>query len=335
MLQALPRLWLELLAVVGLAGLVVVMLGQENTVESILPTMGVFAAAAFRLMPSVNRMLRALQSVRYSLPVINTLNNEFHNYEQYNKKSQSHAHILYRNELKLESVGFRYEAANKKSLMNINILVKKGTSVGIIGKSGSGKSTLIDVLLGLLKPENGQVLIDGCDIQSHLRDWQDQIGYVPQSIYLTDDTLRRNIAFGIPADKIDDESVMNAVKSAQLDDFIETLPNGLDEDVGERGIRLSGGQRQRIGIARALYHNPSVLVLDEATSSLDAETEKSVMDAVRGLQGKKTIIIVAHRLTTVQHCDYIYRLEAGNVVEEGDAKSVLSLNNEITNTLKM
>ena len=195
--------------------------------------------------------------------------------------------------------------------------------MGIVGPSGSGKSTLVDVVLGLLTPDVGQVQVDGQDIQHCLRDWQDQIGYVPQSIYLTDDTLRRNVAFGLPGDEIDASAVQRAIRAAQLEEFVADLPDGLDTIVGERGIRLSGGQRQRIGIARALYHDPAVLVLDEATSALDAATERGVMQSVTALHGTKTILIVAHRMSTVEHCDRLYRMHKGKVVAEGTPAEML------------
>jgi len=181
----------------------------------------------------------------------------------------------------------------------------------------------VDVLLGLLPPSDGKILVDGSDILQNLRGWQSQIGYVPQSIFLTDDSLRRNVAFGIPGDQISNDAVMSALRAAQLEKFVESLPDGLDTMVGERGIRLSGGQRQRIGIARALYHDPAILVLDEATSALDTETEGDVMQAVNALHGDKTIVIVAHRLTTVEGCDRLYRLENGKIVDEGETEKVL------------
>jgi ABC-type multidrug transport system fused ATPase/permease subunit len=196
--------------------------------------------------------------------------------------------------------------------------------VGIVGGSGAGKSTLLDVVLGLLPPTAGRVTVDGEDIQANLRGWQDTIGYVPQSIYLYDDSIRRNVAFGVPEADIDDGAVRRALKAAQLDAFVDGLPAGADTFVGELGSRLSGGQKQRIGIARALYHDPQVLVLDEATSALDAETEKEVMAAVNALHGAKTMIIVAHRLTTVASCDLIYRIDKGRVVQSGTAAEVIS-----------
>ncbi len=321
-LQALPRLWLELLAVIGLAALVLVMLKQGKPSEALLPTLGLFAAAAFRLMPSVSRALGAMQSVRYTLPVIDTLYSELCLLDTA-KLPQRGEPLLFKNALTINKVSFRYPDAEAKTLQNISLAIPHGASVGFIGGSGAGKSTLVDIILGLLTPESGVVHVDGIDIQTQLRDWQDKIGYVPQSIFLTDDSLRRNVAFGLPNDQIDEAAVWRALRAAQLEQFVRDLPEGIDSLVGERGIRLSGGQRQRIGIARALYHDPSVLVLDEATSSLDTDTERGIINAVRALQGEKTIIIVAHRLSTVEHCNHLFRLERGQVVEEGETAIML------------
>jgi len=200
------------------------------------------------------------------------------------------------------------------ALHRITVSIKRGESVGFVGPSGSGKSTLLDIILGLLQPLNGEITVDGININSNLRRWQDQIGYIPQSIYLIDDTITRNVAFGISDKDINIDKVIFALKAAQLYEFIDNLPNKLETFVGERGVRMSGGQRQRIGIARALYHDPQVLVLDEATSALDTETEKDVMDAVNALQGNKTLIIVAHRLSTIEKCDRIFQLKKGQIV---------------------
>ena len=222
----------------------------------------------------------------------------------------------------ISNAGFRY--GNRAVIKDLTLDIAPGEMIGLVGQSGSGKSTLVDVLLGLLAPASGAVLVDGTNVQNRIRWWQDQIGYVPQSIFLTDDTLRRNVAFGLPKSAIDDAAVDAAIRAAQLEEFVKTLPLGLETVVGERGVRLSGGQRQRIGIARALYHNPDVLVLDEATSSLDTETEHGVMQAVQALQGKKTVIIVAHRLSTVEYCDRLYRLESSRIVDEGTFEEVMN-----------
>lgn len=317
-----PRLWLELLAVIGLAALVLIMIKQGKPLDGVLPTLGVFAAAAFRLMPSANRVIGAIQSLRYNLPVIDTLYSELSQIKAETFLGEVRP-ITFNTELTLEMVGLRYPSSEAFALRDISLSIRRGTSVGFIGGSGAGKTTLVDIILGLLPPTSGMVKVDGFDIQTNLRGWQDQIGYVPQTIYLTDDSIRRNIAFGLPSDQIDDSAVWRAISAARLESFVGQLPQGLETFVGERGIRLSGGQRQRIGIARALYHEPSVLVLDEATSSLDTNTESEVMDAVRALQGNKTVLIVAHRLSTVEHCDRLFCLDQGRVVEEGETAVVL------------
>jgi ABC-type multidrug transport system fused ATPase/permease subunit len=275
-----------------------------------------FAAAAFRIMPSVNRVLGAVQSLRYGLPVIDVLHAELNLVTPKVAAPQSPA-APFCASLELSQITYTYPLAAEPALKDISLTIRVGESVGFIGESGAGKSTLVDILLGLLNSDMGNVRVDGQDIQSNLRNWQDQIGYVPQLIFLTDDTLRRNVAYGLPAEQIDEAAVWRSISSAQLEQFVNELPLGLDTLVGERGVRLSGGQRQRIGIARALYHNPAVLVLDEATSALDVTTERGVMDAVRSLRGGKTLIIVAHRLSTLEHCDHLFRLKRGRLVAEG------------------
>lgn len=321
-LQALPRLWLELLAIIGLAALVFVLIGQGKPVDSIMPTLGVFAAAAFRIIPSVNRVLIAIQNFRFSSPAIDNIDRELNGLAGPLPVATGKP-LAFREAIRLDSLFYMYPVADRPALRGICLEIRRGTSVGIIGGSGAGKSTLVDVLLGLLYPGSGSVTVDGELIHSNLRHWQNQIGYVPQSVFLTDDSLRRNVAFGLADSVIDDEQVWSALRAAQLEDFVRGLPAGLDTSVGERGASLSGGQRQRIGIARALYHDPSILVLDEATSSLDVATEERIMEAVRRLHGRKTVIIVAHRLTTVAQCDWLFRIEQGVVVEAGSAAMVL------------
>ena len=314
--QQLPRLLMELLTIAAFALLVITTLAQGGAIGDIIPKMGLFAVAAFRLIPSINRILAASQALKYCSPVIDILQKELElpvaetNRPEISSKS-------FNNQLVLQNISYTYPAALSPALNNISLTIKQGTSVGFIGKSGSGKSTLVDILLGLLTPDSGSIEADCMNIQENIRGWQNQIGYVSQSIYLTDDTLRKNIAFGLPTEEIDEESVKKAVSAAYLTEFMEQLPEGLDTIVGERGVRLSGGQRQRIGIARALYHNPSILVLDEATSALDIATEKEVMEAVNALQGSKTIIIVAHRLSTIEKCDTVYNLANGDIESHG------------------
>ena len=323
-LQQLPRLWLEVLAVGGLAILVLTMLALERPLEALLPTLAVFAAAAFRLMPSVNRMLGAVQSIRFGLPSITTLYSELRDFREVHpaarKRRESSGDAI-----DLVEITYAYPKTAKAALNDVSLSIRHGECVGIVGASGAGKSTLVDILLGLLAPSRGSVRRNGENIQLAIRDWQDQVGYVPQSIFLTDDTLARNVAFGLSNAQIDPDAVWRALRAAQLEQFARDLPDGLETIVGERGVRLSGGQRQRIGIARALYQDPAVLVLDEATSSLDTATERGVMEAVNALHGSKTVIIVAHRLSTVEHCDRLYRLEDGRVTAEGSYEQVTQL----------
>jgi ABC-type multidrug transport system fused ATPase/permease subunit len=319
--QSFPRLLFELLAVFGVAIVVMSMLENKRDINIIVPTLGLFAAAAFRLMPSVSRVMASLQSLRFNLPVVDMLYSEMMLFSTLINTRPKINTEIFKYEICLVNVSFSYAMTSRLALDNVSINIQKGESVGLIGSSGSGKSTLVDVILGLLKPNEGIVKFDNFDIHLVLRQWQDQIGYVPQSIYLTDDTLKRNVAFGVPSKDIDDRAVLRAISAAQLDEFVQSLPDGLETIVGERGVRLSGGQRQRIGIARALYHDPILLVLDEATSALDLDTERDVMKAVMELQGSKTIIIVAHRLSTIENCNRLYRLENGRVVEERALKN--------------
>lgn len=317
----LPRSFMEIITIVGLCLLVVSMVIRGRELSEIVPILGLFAAAAFRVMPSINRLLMAMQTLIFNRSIIASVYRDFL-LDTPNIRSASETQPFL-DKIELNDVTFKYPTAATASLQNVSLLIKRGEAVGFVGPSGAGKSTLVDVILGLFVPTSGVVRIDGHDAQNNLRNWQNQIGYVPQSIYLTDDTLRRNVAFGLNEENIDDDLVRNAIRLAQLEDFVSSLADQLETVVGERGVRLSGGQRQRIGIARALYHNPSVLVLDEATSSLDTPTEHGVMQAVQALQGSKTVIIVAHRLSTVEYCDRLYRIEDSRITEEGTFAEVV------------
>lgn len=317
-LQQFPRLWLELLAIGGLATLVLLMVALGRPVEAVLPTLGLFAAAAFRLMPSANRVINAIQTLRYGLPAISNVHSDLSAEPSQLETAPPDGSQpgKFQSAIELRAVTYRYEGAEKPVLAEASLIIRRGDCVGIVGPSGAGKSTLIDLLLGLLPPSSGEVCVDGRSIRYRIRDWQNQIGYVPQSIYLTDDTLRHNIALGVPDEEIDDAAVWRAIRAAQLEEFVNGQPNGIAMVVGERGIRLSGGQRQRIGIARALYHDPAVLFLDEATSALDNETEAGVIEVIRQLKGTKTLIIVSHRSSTLGHCDKLYFVAGGRIVDQ-------------------
>ena len=318
-----PRLWFELLAITALCLLTAVLLWEGRPARALVPTLGLFATAAFRVLPSLNRMSSSFHQLAFSSGMIEKLRKELG--EGTPRLPYGPVEPLtFQNAIALEGVSFFYDERPEPAVDRVNIRIPHGSSVGLIGGSGAGKSTLVDIILGLLPPSDGRVTVDGVDIRDNLRGWQKHLGYVAQSIYLSDDTIRCNVAFGLPDDMIDDAAVRRALAAAKLDAFVADLPQGVDTVVGERGVRLSGGQRQRIGIARALYHDPQVLVLDEATSSLDDATEKEVMSAVNSLHGTKTLIIVAHRLSTVADCDILYKLDGGRVVHSGTFAEVVS-----------
>lgn len=321
--QQFPRLWFEVLAVLSMVCVIIILINQQWKWTEILPVVGLFAAAAFRLAPSANRILISLQTFRYYRPVLDVVLEELKRVGDEKSSDLKRRNLQAIKSISLNRVSFSYPGRKQRALNNINLKIIGGLTVGIIGDSGSGKSTLVDAILGLLKATKGQISYNGRNIEENIHAWQQHIGYVPQSVYLLDDTLLANIAFGIRDDDIDEEAVRRAAHAAQLNDFIESLEDGLNTKVGERGERISGGQRQRIGIARALYHDPPILVLDEATSALDTKTEKGVMQAVYTLQGNKTILIVAHRLSTVKRCDMIIRLQDGCVAETGSFNEVV------------
>ena len=320
-LQALPRLWLEIITMGALTALVGVMLFQGDDVAGVLPVVGLFAATTFRIVPSINRMVASVQSLNFNRPIVREINRDLALEWEIDATSGSCPQI--EQSIAVRDVTFRYRQSPGDVLSNVTLDIRSGSSVGIIGASGAGKSTLVDVILGLLKPVIGNVVVDGFDIAGDPAGWRKQIGYVPQTIYLTDDTIAMNVAFGVHPRDVDHNAVNASLRAAMLDEFVAGLPNGANTVVGERGVRLSGGQRQRLGIARALYRNPAVLVLDEATSSLDVETERGVMEAVDALHGQKTIIVIAHRLSTIRYCDWVYRFEKGQMVMQGTYDQVI------------
>ncbi len=311
-IQQIPRVLIEVLAIGSLALATFVLVEQSKTASEVFIMLGMFAAAAFRLLPSMTKTFASIQNFKFGMPVLDLLNEQVSDFEDTENKGKTNL-FDFQKDIVISNLSYSYGKNSKLVLDNITITIKKGECIGLIGSSGSGKSTLIDIILGLFVPLSGQIEVDGENIQSNLRGWQNIIGYVPQHIFLTDDTIRKNIAFGIKDKFIDDGMISKAIKMAQLEDFINSLEEKENTIVGERGARLSGGQRQRIGIARALYNNPSLLILDEATSALDVDTEQEVMNAVNSMIGTKTIIIIAHRLSTLDKCDKIYKVENGKV----------------------
>jgi len=314
-LGQIPRYFLEFMALLGIFIIIVVMQIKGMTSKTIFPILGLYLAASFRIIPSINRVLNSLQTMKYLNPVIDVLYNEFKLINSTIVSSKTSENITFRNEIELNNICFNYPNTESKVIDNLSFQIQKGSTIGIIGKSGSGKSTLIDILLGLHNQTSGEILVDGVNITSNIRSWQQNIGYVPQNVYLIDDTIMANVAFGISPELINEDFVDKAIKSAQLSDLIKTIPEGKHSIVGERGIKLSGGQKQRIGIARALYSNPDILVLDEATSALDNENEANFMETILQYKNSKTIIIVAHRLSTLKSCDIIYEISNGKIIK--------------------
>jgi ABC-type bacteriocin/lantibiotic exporter with double-glycine peptidase domain len=317
-----PRSYLEFLAVIGLAGLILIMLNQNKDFTILIPTLGVFAASAFRMIPSANRIMTSLQGIRFSKPVIDLLYSEFKNIQDVKISNNDQlSKVSFVEDIKLSNIYFKYPGSNTYSLNNVSLNIKKGESIGFIGQSGSGKSTLVDLILGLLEESDGQFLIDNAS-KFDIKQWQKKIGYVPQTIYLTDDKLINNIAFGIPQNEINFTRVKECIDASQLTQLVEELENGINTYVGERGVRLSGGQKQRIGIARALYSNPEILIFDEATSALDSNTEIEVMKSIDVLKGHKTLILVAHRISTLKNCDKIFTLDKGKIIKTEIQKKI-------------
>jgi ATP-binding cassette, subfamily B, bacterial PglK len=327
MLDQVPRLFIETLLVSVVLITMIIIVFQGTDTSTLVATMSLFAMAAFRLMPSITRIVAMLTTIRFSQPALTVVYDDL----LIDKKAESAIHErknvdnikdvtvnkdekIFRHSISLENVYFRYPNQEDYSIQNLSLSIPIGNSVAFVGTSGAGKTTIVDIILGLLEPEKGRVFIDGRVLTELLPIWQKKIGYIPQSIFLSDDTIRNNVAFGITDTNIDEAAVQRAIEDAQLNDFINSLPEGLDTIVGERGVRLSGGQRQRIGIARALYHNPEIIFLDEATSALDNETEIEIMKAIDGLKGEKTLIIIAHRLSTIENCDIVFKVDKGRLI---------------------
>lgn len=318
-ISILPKYTVEAVSMTGLLIAVIVKLlfGEADTIYFI-SQLAAFAVAAMRLMPSVGRISEHASNMLYALPSVELVYRDLVRIESLtgNDSGEWKEDWRLQKGIQVQDVSYHYPDTEEWVLKDASLTIKKGTTVAFIGSTGSGKTTMVDIILGLLSPVKGVVMADEINVHEHAKTFHSQVGYIPQTIYLSDDTIRNNIAFGVREEQIDEEAVKSAVEKAQLKEFIESLPYGLDTLVGDRGVRLSGGQRQRIGIARALYHDPEILVLDEATSALDNETESAVMEAIEHLQGIKTMIIIAHRLTTIRNVDVIYEVAAGKVQEK-------------------
>ncbi len=314
-LNNLPRLLIETTFMVAVLCFIMIYILNGGDVNALMKQLTAFAVAAVRLMPSANRINTYITQIAYEEPSLDFVYNNLTESMKTDKKMAAERMAIagpalrLEDKIELKNITFAYPDADKNIFTGADMVVPKGKSVGIMGSSGAGKSTIVDILLGLLHVKEGEILCDGKNIFSNYESWLAQVGYIPQSIYLIDESIRDNIAFGIDQDEISDERIWEVCREAQLADFIKSLPEGLDTKIGDRGVRLSGGQRQRIGIARALYHNPEILVFDEATSALDNETEAAVMEAVNSFHGKKTMVIIAHRLNTIEKCDIIYEVK--------------------------
>ncbi|MDE7197641.1 MAG: ABC transporter ATP-binding protein/permease [Lachnospiraceae bacterium] len=323
--NATPRLLIETVCIAGMVGYFVLVIGQGAQIKELVPQLSALAAAAMRLLPSVNRINNYQTSISYFEPffmgVSDNLQEEIHDGkvtydpEAYRQR-QKIEKLPVGKEIRLEDITYKYPNAETLIFDHADMEIPIGASVGIVGVTGAGKTTIVDILLGLLQLEGGRILADGVDVNENYAGWLKNIGYIPQTIFMIDDSIRKNVAFGVPEEEIDDDKVWRALEEAALDEFVKSLPEGVETGIGERGIRISGGQRQRISIARALYEDPEVLVLDEATSALDNETEAAIMDSINRLHGRKTLVIIAHRLQTIEKCDMVYRVAAGKISRE-------------------
>ena len=329
-----PRLFLEVIALSAVVIVCALLVFIGRPPDAILPIVSLFAISAVRLIPGLNIITSSLTTIRFRKPSfdliveeIKKLNSSTDIKNFKNTENKNNNKIEFKTEILLKDLSFNYKAENKIAINNISMNIKKGTRVGIIGRSGSGKSTLVDIILGLLEPEKGEILVDGTNISKNKRSWQSYIGYIPQDIYLLDDTIKNNITFGIDKKNINEKLLKDSIKIAQLEKFVETSKNKLDTVVGNRGIKISGGEKQRIGIARALYNNPKILIFDEATSALDIDNENKILDEIYEGIGDKTLIIISHRNNTVKYCDLIYVMEQGKIIDQGSYKGIMEKHN--------
>jgi ATP-binding cassette subfamily C protein len=329
-IQQIPRPVVETTAVLGMLLVAVLLVWQNRPMASIIPILTLFAMATVRLMPSVQLLTSNYTNLRYNMVSLDPIYEDLKELEEYNRKfnkdRKSGEQLDFSKKIQINNISYRYPGSELWALRQVSLSIPKGEAVAFVGASGAGKTTMVDLILGLLEPNEGNILVDGIDINNSISAWQKNVGYIPQSIYLADETLRSNIAFGLPETEVDDSKVRKAINLAQLESMVENLPQGLYTIVGEHGTRLSGGQRQRVGIARALYHNPKVLIMDEATSALDNITEKQITNAIESLKGDHTLIMIAHRLTTVKNCDKLYFMEEGEIVQEGSYHDLVDTN---------
>lgn len=312
LMSYIPKYLIETIAVGGILLYLAVIIAGGGDMGALLPQLSLFAVAAFKLLPSVNALYTNYGNVMYDKASVDLIYHDIREVQDVTDRALTDKEVeklCFEKEITVNSLSFAYDNMDQNVLEDISFSIEKGKSVAFIGESGGGKTTLVDNILGILKPQKGSVLVDGVNINEIMQSWHRDIGYIPQTIFIMDDTVRRNVAFGVRNEEIDDEKVWEALREAQLESFVKNLEHGLDTEVGEAGMRLSGGQRQRIGIARALYHAPDILVFDEATSALDNETEKEVMAAIDALHGSKTMLMIAHRLTTIENCDHVYSVE--------------------------
>ncbi|MBR3307923.1 MAG: ABC transporter ATP-binding protein [Lachnospiraceae bacterium] len=316
-LNAAPRLVIETVCIAGMLMYMFILVMRGADLMSMFPTLTAFAMAAVRLMPSVNRMSSHVSAITYYEPSLNVIadNLDVASLKEAGKGRQDTEKISFEKEIVLKDICYHYPNSDKQIFDRAEMRIPVGSSVGVMGPSGAGKTTIADILLGLLRPQEGRVFADGREVDPTSPGWLYNVGYIAQNMYMLDNTIRRNVAFGMNDEDIDDERVWEVLREAQMEDFVKGLPDGLDTYTGDKGIRISGGQRQRIGIARALYHDPELLVFDEATSALDNETEAAVMEAVNSLKGRKTMLIIAHRLKTIENCDIIYKVENKKITE--------------------
>lgn len=331
----LPRFVIDSIAAMGMVAIVAVIMAGGRDLQTVMPLLGMFVVAAVRLMPSVNRIVSGVSSLRFHFAAAEVIYKELRDFREHQEVDVARRvgglwpeGLPFSRTLTIDDLSFRYPASDELAVSKVSFTISKGHFVAFVGPTGCGKTTLVDLILGLLTPTEGRVLVDGRDIAENLGAWQRNIGLVPQEVYLSDDTIRRNVAVALPDSEIDDARVWEVLRAAHIGELVQSLPEGLDAPVGERGVRLSGGERQRLGIARALYRRPQLLVLDEATTSLDGETEGAIIRSLEELRGEVTIVAIAHRLSIVKNCDHLYYMRQGSIRDSGAYSNLLEVNHD-------